>query len=211
MKTSFKVIIVSILTLLCSTQLNAQNDKVAFGVKAGMNVSTLSGDVNGADAKVGFNVGVTLDYAFTENLYLLTGLDFTQKGAKFKGAIDEIEYTGDAKLTLNPMYLQIPIHVGYKFEIAENTKLVIQAGPYLAYGVAGKAKAEASGVGSEKVGVFRSGLMKNFDFGLGLGTGVEFGKIGVKLGYDFGVINVWDADGVSVRNGNFHVGVGYKF
>lgn len=206
MKTNLKILLISI-ALLVGVTANAQDKKITAGVKAGMNVSNFSGDIQGTDAKVGFNVGVTLDYAFTNDFCLLTGLEFTTKGAK-------TDSDGLAKGTFNPMYLQIPIHAGYKLNITDNTKLVFRAGPYLAYGVGGKLSAKAGGE-SESIGVFRSGLLKNFDFGLGIGAGVEFGKIGVNLGYDFGLVNVWDLDswGVdgSIKNGNFNVGLGYKF
>lgn len=211
MKTSFKIIIVSIIALLSCTQLKAQNNKVTFGVKGGMNVTNFWGDLDDADAKVGLNVGVTLDVGFTERLFLLTGLEYNIKGAKSSGFLLDTNSPGYAKLTLNPMYIQLPLHFGYKLPIGKTTKLVFRGGTYFAYGVGGKAKLSVSNYGNEKVDVFQDGLLKKFDFGLGTGAGVELGKITLGMSYDIGLLDIWDVDGFSARNNSFDINVGYKF
>ena len=68
--------------ILLTIGVNAQDKPLTFGVKAGMNISNFSGDFEDTKAKIGFNAGVTLDFALTNDLYLLTGLEFTSKGAK---------------------------------------------------------------------------------------------------------------------------------
>lgn len=201
MKRTMKSLLVAVVAILAVTSLNAQENKLTFGVKAGMNLSNFTGDAD-MDAKIGFNAGVTMDYAITNEMYVLTGLELNSKGAK-----QSLE--GD-KVTMNLLYLQLPVHFGYKLQVAEATKLVFHAGPYVGFGVAGKSSATVDG---EKVkeDSFGDEGFKRFDFGLGLGVGAEFGKIGVGLGYDFGLLNIIDADGASVKNGNFYVSVGYKF
>ena len=47
-------------------------------------------------------------------------------------------YTSDNKCT--PYYLNIPIHIGYKFPVGRNVSLFINAGPYFNIGLFGKAK-----------------------------------------------------------------------
>ncbi len=202
MRTILKTSLVAI-ALLIGVSASAQDTPITFGVKVGANLSNFSGDLD-MDAKFGFNAGVTLDYAFTPDVYLLTGLEFTTKGAKIK--------EGDESLTMNPMYLQLPVHVGYKLTVADNTRLVFHAGPYVAYGLGGKTTVKIAGI-KEKGDFFGSeeeGGAKRFDFGVGLGVGAEFGKIGVGLGYDFGLLNMARGDG-KVRNMNAYLTVGYKF
>lgn len=197
-----KVVLFAV-ALLIGVSASAQDQKAIFGVKGGVNMSNLSGDVNGNKAKIGFNVGITLDYAFTPEWYLLTGLEYTTKGAKF----DKID---GFKPSINAAYIQLPIHAGYKLEVSDATKVVFHAGPYLAYGVNGKAKAKTDGVEISE-NTFGDDGFKRFDFGVGLGVGLEFGKIGVGLGYDFGLVNIIDLSGASVKNGNAYLSVGYKF
>lgn len=179
--------------LLVSVGASAQVP-VSFGVKAGANLSNFSKGDN--DAKFGFNAGVTADINFAPSMYVLTGLEFTMKGAK-----NEI---AGVKYSANPMYLQLPIHFGYKLEVVEGTNIVFRAGPYLAYGIAGKSK-----VGSAKVDFFGDGI-RRFDYGIGGGVGAEFGQIGVTLGYDFGLNKLADADGAS-KNQNAYLSLGYRF
>ena len=212
MKT-IKVVLFAI-ALLIGVSASAQDQKIIFGVKGGLNLSTITGDLNETKMKVGFNVGATLDYAFTPELYLMTGLEYTTKGVK-------IDVEGDP--SLNAAYLQLPIHLGYKFEIAENSKIVVHGGPFVAYGINGKYKEKDPESRVEaSVNTFDK-MMKRFDFGLGLGAGVEIGKINIGLGYDFGLVNVADIDktlfglddfeigDISMKTGNAYFTVGYKF
>ncbi len=214
MKTILKTSLIAI-ALLLGISANAQEKPLTFGVKAGMNISNFSGDGD-SDSKFGFNAGVTVDYALSSDLYLLSGLELTTKGAK-----DEVSATvsgiyAKTKFTATPMYLQLPVHVGYKLTVTEATKIVFHAGPYIAYGIGGKVKTEVSTNASgkdvsdeNKEDFFGDEGAKRFDFGVGLGAGVEFGKIGVGLGYDFGLTKLYDEG--NNKNMNAYLTVGYKF
>lgn len=47
---------------------------------------------------------------------------------------------------MNPMYLEIPVLAAARFAIADNQNIVVKAGPYFAFGIAGKCK-----IGDEKL------------------------------------------------------------
>ncbi|MDR1882511.1 MAG: PorT family protein [Prevotella sp.] len=201
MKTIFKTNLV-IIALLLAMGINAQDKPLTFGIKAGANLSNLGGDdTEDLSAKAGFNAGVTLDFALASDLYLLTGLEYSTKGTK----------NGDVKLNLG--YLQLPVHLGYKLEVVDGTKLVFHAGPYLGYAASGQWKAEGVSIDAfgDEVDQLEVTKLKRFDFGLGLGVGAELGKIGVGLGYDFGLANLFDTSEAKVRNMNAYLTVGYKF
>lgn len=192
------------------------DDRVAFGIKGGMNLSTYSGKGVNIDSKFGFNAGVTIDFAITDEFYILSGLELTTKGGKkeFKdGGIFGEQYANKKiKLTINPMYLQLPLHVAYKYEVADDLKVVLEAGPYFAYGISGKATVKYDGF-KEKANIFGSSDQdldfKRFDFGLGIGAGLEYDRVGIKVGYDFGLIKI--AEGAKAKNGNLYVSLGYRF
>jgi len=239
MRTILKTSLVAI-ALLIVTIANAQDKPITFGVKVGANLSNLSGDVEDTKAKFGFNAGVTLDYALTPNLYLMTGLEFTTKGARYdyeESITEEGEtFNLSMKSKINAMYLQLPIHIGYKMDVNESTKITFHAGPYIAYGVGGKFKIDDEvkvrngattitinmkelkkeyGISDAELPMetdtFGDEAFKRFDFGVGLGVGAEFGKIGVGLGYDFGLLNMARSNEGKVRNMNAYLTVGYKF
>jgi hypothetical protein len=177
-----------------ATQVNAQDKPVTFGVKAGVNLSTLGGDLKDSKYTFKYQFGVTADIALTETVYIMTGLDFQAKGAKLGG----IKY--------NPMYLQLPATIGYKFDLGGDTRLVLNAGPYIAYGIGGKAK---GGESSQKL--FKDNIFKRLDYGVIGGVGVEFGRLAVGAGYDLGLANISDVKGTKARNRNAYLTVGVKF
>ncbi len=77
----------------------------------------------------------------------------------------------DASLKFNPYYLEIPIHMGYKYAINDNFAIFGNFGPYFAVGLFGKMKAtgylidEVEGLTSihDSAKVFGSNAMKRFD------------------------------------------------
>ena len=204
MKNLVKINFVLAAFFMC-LNVSAQDEQISFGVKGGVNLSNFGGDVEDLDSKIGFNVGLTLDYNIMENFYLLTGLELTSKGAKES-------YEGN-KATINAMYLQLPVHAAYKFDLSDGMKIVVNAGPYLAYGIGGKVKEKYEG-DSESYDFFgdaKEGYAKRFDFGIGVGLGLEFGSAKLGVGYDLGMANLYDSDDYKVNTNNLFVTVGYKF
>lgn len=171
-----------------------------FGVTVGMNLSNIS-DTE-MDSRIGFNVGVRAEYNFSESVYGNVGLLFTQKGCEFSEDGDELKY--------NPGYLELPIHVGYRYSLGNNVSIFGETGPYFAVGVCGKTKVEYQGYSGD-ADFFGDGGAKRFDAGWGLRTGVEFSKFQVSLGYEYGFAKVFDDSDLKGHNGNFMVGVSYMF
>lgn len=177
---------------------------ISFGLKAGMNLSEIQKFND--EVKVGFNIGVTAELGLPSNFYLMSGLELTTKGTKGKYIV--VDASGfAAKATYNAMYLQLPIHAGYKLDIAPGIKLIFRAGPYLAYGIGGKIKWNVKEL--EDQDFFRDNTNR-FDFGIGGAVGVEFlNKINVSLGADQGLTKVFKE--TKTKNRCAYVGVGYKF
>ncbi|MCD8165822.1 MAG: PorT family protein [Bacteroides sp.] len=137
-----------------STEVKAQEKPVTLGIKAGANLSTFGGDMKNTKSALRYQVGITADILLTNNLYLVTGLDLQTKGAKYNPkSVSDVKY--------NPMYLQLPVNIGYKFNVGSNIRLVVNAGPYLAYGIGGKAKSDGN-----KESVFGNNKLKRLDYGL---------------------------------------------
>lgn len=206
MKTIIRMSLVAVAMIFCV----AVNAQVSLGVKAGVNLSNYGGDIDDTDAKAGFNVGLTAEFGLPlTSMYILSGLELNTKGAKYE--------EGGYKLTSNAMYLQLPVHFGYRISALETFGVSFHAGPYIAYGIGGKTKIE--GV---KFDTFGDDGLKEFDFGLGLGVNAEFSKLSVGIGYDFGLANIARniemeigdlnlKSDVKVRNMNAYLSVGYKF
>ena len=110
----------------------------------------------------------------------------------------------------------------YKLDLG-GAKLLLQAGPYLGLGIGGKAKLEETyGVETKKNDYkikFGNGTPDEdttyvdnaFDFGLGIGAGLQFSNIQVGVGYNLGLANMTDEDKVSAKNKGFALTVSYLF
>lgn len=175
--------------------------QVKWDAKFGMNFSNMTKDSE-AKALPGFHLGVGMDYGFSENWSLQSGLLISSKGYKYK--------EGEYKETTRPIYLDIPILAAYKFNISDNTKFVINAGPYLAFGLGGKVKYD--GV-DESDKVFGDDGWNRFDLGLQYGIGLELSdRYLINLTGQNGFICPWDVDeGDKPKNMTFSIGVGYRF
>lgn len=174
--------------------------QVKWDAKFGMNFSNMT-KIDESKALPGFTLGVGMDYGFNENWSLQSGLMISSKGFKFK--------EGDWKDKYRPIYLDIPILAAYKFNISDNTKFVINAGPYLAIGLGGKNKE----TDEEDIKLFdKDGYdWKRFDLGIQYGIGLELSdRYLINLTGQNGFISPVDG-GDDPKNMSFTIGVGYRF
>lgn len=210
-----------LIVMLAGWVFGSYAQEVKFGVKAGMNMTSLGSDFkdnfDGFDqkTKIGFNIGAFVDWGITESFYIQPGLYYSNKGVKFEAKEDS-----DIKMKVNLSYLELPILASYRFTLTDNMKLHINTGPYLAYGLGGKIKFEPKEVADEMGGDLKAfdeeeGDLKRFDFGWSFGAGVNFSAIYVGVKYDLGFSNIagdsYDEEDVKIHNRNFSVSVGYTF
>jgi hypothetical protein len=224
MKTSFKTGLLSVMFLFAAV-ISAQDKVAVFGVRTGINFSGTDGlpkDDNDMSpyAKVGFNIGVTADFRLSDEIYLLTGLEYTVKGAKGKVFIPEGpdnwgQYYPDHIFTSNENlgYLQMPLHVGYLWAINRDFRLMFHAGPYVAYALRGKTHRKSTyndgTIEEETIDFFGIGVT-NFDWGLGGGINVEYDRYVLGLGYDRGLRNI-APDYNDGKTRNMYITLGYLF
>lgn len=204
LKLSLVVVFVAMASIVA-----AQNS--SFSIKGGVNLSNFYGDeLNDKSMKVGFHAGIGADLEFAPNVGIQTGLFFSAKGAEYKYSTAEVNVTAN--------YLQLPVHVAYKIDVTPGTKVVLHAGPYVAYGLGGKTKVNLGGTQIGSVDTFKDDStidafngLKRFDAGLGLGVGFEFGKLLVDLGWDMGLTNLSRINNADIKTQNAYLSLGYKF
>ena len=197
MKKLFAVAFLAVMTISATAQ---DFKKFRFGPTIGLNISTMN-SVADHSSKVGFNVGALAEYNFTDNIFMTGALKFSQKGFKYDD--------GDNKV--NPGYIELPIHAGYRYSFNDKFSIFGEFGPYLAVGVCGKDKDDDSSIdyfGGEND--FKTMRAKRFDFGLGFAAGVEYSKIQARVGYDFGLTKIFEGDGAP-KNRNFYIALSYMF
>jgi hypothetical protein len=215
-----KVLLVVVVAVLTAGFAQAQ---FKIGARAGFNLTTVTGkDVpDNTKLKPGFQIGIVGDYAFSEAFSIQPGLLFAQQG--FKN--EDTEAGVSIKQTYKLNYLQLPINAQYKFDLG-GTKLFLQAGPYLGYGLGGKYKLKRGSVsldGKIKFGdepeIYNDEIdinnlpniyfEKAFEFGIGAGVGLQFCNFQVGFGYNLGLTSLFKDE--TVQNGGLQLTLTYLF
>ena len=175
-------------------------------IKFGKNDDASTNATNGFYAGIGYTLPLTAGLNFTPGVYyeFLTKKDVASVGGL------------TASGTLMEHYLNVPLHFSYGASPAAGIRIFVFAGPTASLGLASTTDSNAS-VGSISVG----GKTDNYDgteYGrfnvlLGGGAGLEFSRIRLTVGYDYGLLNRYtgDADNYSRHNSRFHVGLGFLF
>ena len=197
-----KKIILSAIAVLAFGLTNAQG--VKFGVKAGLNVTTITGGELSASSKVGFHVGGLVEFKLTDKFAVQPELLFSTKGAK----ADFGGFTFEQNLS----YIDLPIMV--KYFVMEG--LSIEAGPQVSFLMSAKGKADGVSVDNKKE-------FSSTDFGFNIGAGYELTSgLFFQARYNLGFSDISKAPPVDPdfpefsinykeKNNGFQVSVGYKF
>jgi len=202
-------LLVVILGILFIRPTFAQSLKI--GITAGLNVSntTIYSD---NIFKAGFQAGVVVDFGMSDKFSIIPELLFSQRGFKNKHIRGyDLEhpsgYLIDEPITSTLNYLQLPINAAYKFDLGNDSKIIVFVGPYLGYIL-------SANTNGAYVVIKRS---YRFDFGTNAGIGYQYEKIFVKLQYNQGIINLLKSshliypEGISMRNINIALTAGYFF
>lgn len=201
-----KKLLLTVVLGLCTL---AGFSQAKFDVHAGMSMANITNSE--ADLKIGYSVGVGMDYAITDMWAFQTGLNFTSKGCK--------ESVEGVKAKFNPVYLDIPLLAAVKLPISEGNTFVINAGPYVGVGLGGKMTVEDGGaeVGTKlfkKIDGADEAMMNRFAVGLQYGVGFEQGyRYLLNLTGQYGFTNMIKDSWVDENNKNlaFLITVGYRF
>ena len=201
-----KKITLSIVAVLAFGFANAQ--EVKFGAKAGLNVSTLTGDVNDASSRVGFHVGGFAEIKLSDKFSVQPELLYSAQGAKFETS--GAGFSEEDKFNL--AYLNVPVMA--KYYVAE--KFSLEAGPQIGFLLSAKNDFSYSDSGESESGKvdIKDGF-KSIDFGVNFGAGYDFTEnLSVGVRYNLGLSNIAEkveGSDAKVKNSVFSLSVGYKF
>ncbi len=169
------------LALICYTiSVNAQSG-IAFGAKAGVNVSNVydsqTEDFN-AEAKVGFAGGAFLSIPLGKFLGVQPELLFSQKGFRAKGRIIATDY----ELTRTSNYIDVPLLL----TLRPIPVLTIVAGPQYSYLISQKNVFKSAGATVAQTDEFENDdLRKNtLCFTGGLDITIQHVVLGLRGGWD---------------------------
>jgi outer membrane immunogenic protein len=181
-----------------------------FGIKGGMNVSSLSNDSSLSDqkSKIGFNAGVFADVPLSDKFTLQPELLYTQYGAKANFYLNNQKYSTSRHLD----YIALPV----MFQYNATPNFYLEAGPEFALNVntKDKVKNETTGQTLAESDTYRDSINK-FNLGIGLGAGYYFTpNVGITARYVAGLTEIAKdkaSGSSSTKNNVFQVGLAYKF
>jgi opacity protein-like surface antigen len=192
------------------TTTTTSSSPVAFGIKAGMNVSSLSkdGTLEDQGSKIGFNAGLFANIPIASSFSIQPEVLYSQYGDKYDQVIAGNRYSRARHLD----YVTVPVM--FQYNVIPN--LYLEAGPE--FGILVNAKNKFKNETNNNV-ITESGDYKDdlnsFNFGIGLGAGYYFtDNIGITARYVAGLTDIAkDRPNGSdaTRNNVFQVGLAYKF
>lgn len=185
-----------------------------FGLKGGMNVSSLSKDANLDDnkSKIGFNAGVFMNAPIAENFSIQPEVLYNDLGSKVTRSATVNGTTYKADYSRNLGYISVPVMLQYNATPA----FYLEAGPQFSFLVNAEDKYKSSTNGTtnnSNIVALNKDAFNGFDFGVGLGAGYYFTpNIGLTARYVAGFTDIYkNNSGDAVKNNNFQVGLAYKF
>ena len=176
-----------------------------FGLRLGAAFSTVNSDdryLDGGSMKTGLDIGTVVGFqlGYHSPVYFETGLSYVEKGG-------EGRYEG-AKFTYGLNYLEMPLVVKYKADLAPGFSVQPFLGGYVAVGVGGKIKDFGH---RQAYSSFDKEGFNRFDGGIKVGCGVQFQFLYAELGYDFGLANISHDYFDTSRTGSFFATIGVNF
>lgn len=223
-----KTILLIIASLLFGFTAFSQSEGISFGIRAGGDFQTFNGkDMNNDKLELKmvprFNAGVIVNIPFAPEFCIQSGLLFSTKGAKSADKFLGIDMSAEYNIS----YIELPINLLYKAQLGSGN-IMLGFGPYLAYGVTGKAKYTISSVSSEDKIVFAKeysslnpstwNTFNPFDYGGNILFGYELNNgISFQLNTQLGLAKInaenttFTNEKTTFRNTGFGLSVGYMF
>ncbi|MDR0436944.1 MAG: PorT family protein [Bacteroidales bacterium] len=199
---------------LAALTMMAHAQQFSIGARAGLNMTNAEGvwryDGNKSLTSLyapGFNVGVVGNLVFGKTDFSANfGLLFAQTRVRALDNWKADKYAYRYRAHINQ--LQVPINLQYNLF---GTGLFMQAGPYLGFNLGGKWKTdEVDGNGKEtnRDGDIKFGSdplkhdSKAFDFGVGLGLGIQANSARIAFTYNLGIANLYNGDDDKTKHRN---------
>ena len=218
---------VAVSSLAFAQQTPASSSPVKFGIKAGMNVASISKDEGLEDqkSKIGFYGGGFANIPIASSFSIQPELMYSGLGSKVTSnelvgnETNGIRYKDSYSTNLH--YLTVPVMFQYNFV----PNFYVEAGPEFGFMLSGKNKVDATtttyvnGTATTVSQSYSEDIDKDhlntFNVGIGLGAGYYFtDNIGVTARYVAGLTDIAKdrpSGSDAIKNNVFQVGLAFKF
>lgn len=202
MKKNLIVICIAIVFATVGVSESQAQEESRVGLKAGAGLysTTTSVSFSGfsaeqtSDSKIGLTAGIYLEKPFSELISGQVEALYVQKGGKddISGSDTDLDVevvAGGGKLTLS--YIDVPALLKIYIPIkSEEVSPFIYGGGFIGYLLDATATTNEGSIDELDI----KDLLKDLNYGLMLGAGVNFGAISLDFRYDLGLANILDTD-----------------
>jgi|GEM_PF-207226 OOP family OmpA-OmpF porin len=158
----------------------------------------------GYEPRIGFHIGFLADFPLTptSKFYFQPAIEYFNKGRKFSQSTKNS--AGDSVFQTNGFqflnYIDIPLNIVYKFELAKKIALIVGAGPYLSFFYSGKTNTTVLGPNNyyTSTGDVSNlptgkdpGQYATIDYGLNALAGIDFGGSFITANFSQGLHNAY--------------------
>lgn len=177
----------------------------SFGVKGGLNISTVSQEREWTDSnsKLGYYAGVYMHAPVNNAFSIQPELIYNNMGVKYDN--------GNTSHTLNLDYIAMPI----MFQFEPIPKLYFEAGPQFGFLVGNKNKYENN---NKTIIEKDKDAYNQFDLNAGIGLGFRFNNMAIGARYLIGFTDIkksgstsWSNSEKQLRNSGLQIGLQYGF
>lgn len=213
-----KILLACAIVLCTIMSINAQDNdfkKNTLLIYAGPQFSKASAN-GGLSGKFSYLAGVQYERNFSEMWGIYAGAEYTSKGT------NDFTFMDGHKDDYTLNYIQL--NLGGKFaKDIWGIDGIIEAGPYVSYGVGGSCKIDGHKMDKSSFDdlCIRDGYIytdggcgfKRLDIGINVGIGAEYKGFRLMLGYQRGLMNIADDQLISngYKNYGFYAKIGYGF
>jgi hypothetical protein len=206
------MIMKKLIAALCLTA-TVMCTKAQVYVQGGLSIANITNTKSGQTEKNNFlptfNIGLMSRFGISNTFDLESGVLFTGKGSKAETYFTSATDDNYVKTKFNPLYIEIPLNAVVKIplDVKSKSNIFLNAGPYIAIGIAGKSKVDQKVFGltsSSSTNIKFSNddpftskqddaaydKLKRFDYGVNLGGGIDFGRFMLKANYGIGMAKI---------------------
>lgn len=198
---------------LAFAQQTTSTSAATFGIKGGMNVSSLSNgaDLSDSKSKIGFNAGVFANIPLASSFSVQPEVIYNDLGSKVTREYNVLGNTYKDEYSRNLGYVAVPV----MFQYNATPEFFFEAGPEFGFLVSAndKFKSSTNNNTNSHVASLNKDDFKTFNFGIGIGAGYYFTpNLGLTARYTAGLTDIYkNNSGDAVKNNVFQVGLAYKF
>lgn len=194
--------------LVTTTSFKRAKSDIVWYAKAGLNISSasFSEGLENPDSKIGYNLGVGFDKPIGQSgLFWGSGLQLATKGWKTESK-DE-DYFTKTKFTAHK--LEIPLSVGYKYQVNDDIAIDARFGGFVNYDLFGKMTIEDE---EEKESINLGDLddlgggYSRFGAGIQFGIGAWYQHFNFNITYQHGLVEQG-----YMKERNWMLSLGYAF